>query len=221
MSKSTRIGQSLRRQPSFVHEQLVGPTRNITELAFGRERADRIHDPFGAMQDPYQRQLERQQESMQGEMAANNAAMQAWRDALALWGEPYSGGTISGGGGSGAMASPMVVTPQQRWNMGMPGLQNQGQASRQDIAGLFQQMRQSPAMGGFNPLMPRTVMPPPQVAQRPPLQGDGPPILGGGGGGMTSQQMAPPKMYPQSPQGQQFPQISPELWQRQNLGMWR
>lgn len=194
--------------------------------ATGNELGNWSPSTFGGMSENIQQQ--QAQEAAAAEAAAHQRAVDM---AAQMFGPGYQGGQVTGGGGSGMMASPMIVTPQQQWNMGLPGLQNQGQASRQDIAALLGQMRQNPAMGGFNPLMPRTVMPQPPGPQRPPLQGDGPPVLGGlGGGSMTAQQMSPPEMYPQFPQGPQgmqfpqgpqYPQINPDLWQRPNLGMWR
>lgn len=103
--------------------------------------------------------------------ASQRAQQQAQQMAAQMLGGQYTGGQASGGGGSGMMAAPVTVTPNQTPNMGLPQLQNQGQASRGDIAAFLASMRQGVPTGGYSPAMQRTVMPGPQIT--PPAQGGG------------------------------------------------
>jgi hypothetical protein len=96
--------------------------------------------------------------------AANDAALsQQARDMAAqMFGgsaPAYQAGQVSGGGGTGFMASPMLVTPQQQPNQGLPFMQNPAMSSRQDIQNFMAQMRQGMPSAGYNPMLPRTVMP--------------------------------------------------------------
>lgn len=139
-----------------------------------------------------QTELDREEAAATAASEANAAAAsQRAREMVAqMFGGAYAGGDVSGGGGSGMLASPMMVTPQQQPNQGLPMLQNQGSASRGDIASFLAQMRQQMPNTGYNPLLPRTVMPPPQQAPAAPAgmplgsRVESPPQMGLSGGSM-------------------------------------
>lgn len=128
-------------------------------------------------------------EDIQQEQAAESAAADAASHQRAIdmaqqmFGGAYQGATVTGGGANpgaarGMMASPMLVTPQQQPNQGLPMLQNQGAASRGDIQQFLAQMRQQMPNTGYSPLIPRTVMPPSLPLQQAPAGQMG---LAGGG----------------------------------------
>lgn len=169
-------------------DKIKGSLRNATDVIKSSNDPRRTYDPRNVWDDSrritgnelgnwspsvFGGMSERIQSQNASAAAANEAALsqRAQEIAAQMFGGAYQGGQVSGGGGSGMMATPMLVSPQQQPNQGIPMLQNLGSASRGDISSFLAQMRQGMPNTGYNPAIPRTVMPlipqAPQSAQMP------------------------------------------------------